>query len=226
MESSRHRWLKRKAALWLRDSGMQVVGQEVSLPWGRCRADVAAWRGAQCDSCTAIVEVKATRADFIRDALDARDLLERRRSLHAHARALGITPAQLTRPRPLRAHANGDAGLFAHADGAFDTAPAKVVRRMRLQLAAINRQLHGRAKFAKLAWWRTADRLWVVTPRGMLRRSEIPTGWGLVEFDAAGDARFRLEAPDLQAADASRDRMLVQVAKAASRDALGHGVLA
>ncbi|MCH2138520.1 MAG: hypothetical protein MK074_05670 [Phycisphaerales bacterium] len=39
-------------------------------------------------------------------------------------------------------------------------------------------------------WLKRKAALW-------LRRSEIPTGWGLMEFDAAGDARFRLEAPDL-----------------------------
>ena len=184
----------------------------------RFRADVAGWsdRGAQTKSI--VVECKATRADFLRDGKDVRDLLEPRAALHGIAATAGIRPASLTRARCAEPR-GGAPGLFAGTDGDFDTMPARQLRQMRLQLLAINRRLHEGAKFAHLAWWRAADELWVATGLGLLRRDDIPTGWGLLEFDRMGDIRIRIQAPQLSAPERWRRRMLRNVAAAATRDA-------
>jgi hypothetical protein len=218
MESARHLWLKRKSLGWLHRSGWVAAATEVSLPVAKFRADVAGWCDREGNSRTIVVECKASRADFLRDSKDVRDLLERRRVLHDVAKRAGIRPASLTRERYDR-HRAGARGLFDAVNGDFDTMPARDLRRMRLQLLAINRRLHAGAKFAHLAWWRAADELWVATGLGLLRRDAIPTGWGLLEFDRMGEVRIRIQAPQLGAADRWRARLLRSIAVASTRDA-------
>ena len=210
MESAAHRWLKDRATRWFAARQWRALGQEVTLPTGRYRADVAAWTDVHSVARTLIAEAKVTRADFLRDAEDQRDLWERRARLQtaarvAHVRLRGSMPEQ-----------PGQGTLFVRGTPG-DTVPARDARVLRLQWAAVQRRLAQPAKFSQLAWWRAADELWIVTRRGLVRPGEVPADWGLVEFDRHGDARIRVDAPDLEASDQWRNRVLRNIAVAGSR---------
>lgn len=41
------------------------------------------------------------------------------------------------------------------------------------------------------AWWPYCNRFWVVAPSGIVQAAELPEGWGLLEFPAAG-RRFKV----------------------------------
>jgi hypothetical protein len=117
----------------LLDAGWIAAAQEVTLPNPRMHADFAAWtdrlgRVALRPARTAIVECKATRADFLRDAHDVRDLLKRRANLHEAIADCGISVRRLL--RPLEA---GDGGLFdgvnTQCDALWVAAPSHLLRR-------------------------------------------------------------------------------------------------
>jgi hypothetical protein len=45
----------------------------------------------------------------------------------------------------------------------------------------LDRMLHGETKFCMAARYALADRLYIAAPRGLIRRRELPPGWGLLE---------------------------------------------
>jgi hypothetical protein len=101
-ETAKHRTLKLLAARWARDNGMSVLAPEVSFPYARFRADVAAFRpyikvpahlrgtiysrdSVAGDSAefglTAIFECKQSRSDLMKDCHDRAKVQERLKML-------------------------------------------------------------------------------------------------------------------------------------------------
>ena len=90
--------------------------------------------------------------------------------------------------------------------------------------------LYGQTKFFTIARYRLADRLFLAAPYGMIRRSELPPGWGLLECptrwlrpDAfcrradTGALRLTVEPTSRPAPTEYRQRLLRNIAVAASR---------
>lgn len=256
VESDVHRALKRLAVAFLREHGCRVVATEVRCPIARFRLDVAGYADTtgsrheamdvrpttagsrRCDPRTIIVECKASRTDFLRDARDAARLLRERD--HLEALRTHLLERSLARGAPLRPGAA--ASLFVDVESVDESAITSpsyraVVRR----LNRLERTLYGETKFATLRRYRLADRLYICAPTGTIRPRELPTGWGLLEAGRAALAapdpdrdlfgiprlQVRCLAADLQSSGRHRDRILRNVAVAASTaGARAMGVLA
>ncbi|MFM7808004.1 MAG: hypothetical protein ACKPEA_08760, partial [Planctomycetota bacterium] len=78
--------------------------------------------------------------------------------------------------------------------------------------------LEGRVKFDRMARWRLADRLYLCCPSGMVRASEVPVGWGLLEV-TRGALRLRRPAAALGSPPPRRWRTLIGVMRSATRTA-------
>ncbi|MDP6891401.1 MAG: hypothetical protein QF471_08735, partial [Phycisphaerales bacterium] len=188
MESRQHLELKRAAAGWLRSTGWVAVADEVTLPAGGFRVDVAGWTDRRLDawgglhratSRTCVVECKASRADFARDGGHAAALLGRRARLVEMLDRFGFRPGQ-ARKLPV-----GERTLFDVRESHLEARHGPV-RRLRLELLAIDRRLHGSHKFAKMVWWNLADLLWIAAPMGLVKQRDLPRGWGLLERGGDG----------------------------------------
>ena len=154
--------LKWAAWEWLyNEAGCRAIAFEVSLegPGGRI-ADVA---GVGKDRQLYVVEVKASRADFRRDDHDADDesrLFEHERALHRMA------------------------------DVARDIAErAPDDHQATMDVALVERRIErhaGRAdafstKFHDPRYVRIADFNYLIAPKALIRRSELPRMWGLLD---------------------------------------------
>lgn len=183
---------------------------------------------------TILVECKRSRGDFLRDARNLarlqaeRDVLEQLRArMEDRLRREGEPGLRRSEPRLFGEMESWDFARSRHPG----------YRDLLRRLAALDRRIHGETKFLLAARYRLADRLYVAAPAGLLRPRELPTGWGLLEAGAAdldgagadvapdlfGASRLRITkpAPDLGVARAGyRDRLLRNIAVAASRDAM------
>jgi hypothetical protein len=177
-ESPAHRGLKRLALAWAGSRRLVLAATEVRLPRSGYRADVAAAtpRALSANACTAVFECKASRADFLRDSAreaGARELLVRMSERLMALRALigGHRPDLRRREE-----------LFPEWD-ALDLRGLRHETHDRLQAdyRAAQRKLHEGTKFAKLARWRAASLLYLVTEPGLFAPFELPDGWGLLE---------------------------------------------
>ncbi len=218
-ESDAHLTLKHHVAHWLHEEGWVAVGDEVSLGVGGYRADVAAWTDrlvgrlgtvVKCAPRTTIVECKVSRSDFLRCGGHGVRLLDRRAALTR--RLASESPPHSRRRRAV-----------SHGPTLFDGHDAPVsgqrlaIRQARLELRAIERRLHGSHKFAKMAWWRLADALWVAAPVGMIRPAELPQGWGLLEWSVRTGIRIRTRVHGVRSEERHRSRILRGVACSGTR---------
>jgi hypothetical protein len=203
VETSTHRTLKQLAAAYLRRHGCQAIATEVRCPSSAYRVDVAGYRDTtgvprerRPPPTTVIVECKGARGDFLRDC-GQRDAL-----LHEpHLRVSGSS-------------------LFAELEEwDFSGSRMRGYRRVLRTIAGIERKLYGQTKFFTIARYRLADRLYLAAPRGMIKRGEIPPGWGLLEQCADG-LRVEVEAPVQGCSPERRQRLLRNIAVAASRTVL------
>ena len=219
-ESRAHRVLKEVAGGWLKAQGFVAVGDEVHLPAGGFRVDVAGWSDRSLDSWgqpvrgraqTAIIECKVSRSDLARDSQNAAPLLAHRAKLTRELRGYHAGPG-----RALRKACQDRPTLF-DARGTVVGSVQRRIRRLRLELVAIDRRLKGRSKFAKMAWWRAADALWLAAPAGLVHRGDLPAGWGLLEWDGDQMLRVAVGAPDLEGAERDRRRMLRGIAVSGTR---------
>jgi hypothetical protein len=131
----------------------------------------------RCPPLTIIVECKQSRSDFLRDRARSEDLLRERTAVEGIARAIERDRIMVEEPELRRAGTS----LFPQLDEWDFTAsrlPAyrKVLRRLR----RIDERLYGQTKFCMLRRYRLADRLFIAAPKGMVRRHELPRGWGLL----------------------------------------------
>lgn len=176
-ESPAHRGLKRLALEWARSHRLLLAAPEVRLPRSGYRADVAAAtpRVLAPNAVTAVFECKAARADFLRDSAreaGAAEMLVRMSERLMALRALiGAHRPDLRRREE----------LFPEFD-AVDLRGLKHETHERLQAEyrTAQRKLHEGTKFAKLARWRAATLLYLVTEDGICRHHEVPDGWGLL----------------------------------------------
>jgi len=219
-ESKAHRALKYRVSGWLRSRAWVAVGDEVSIAAGGFRADVAGWTdrrlgpgGVPLRSAvrTILIECKVTAADFRRDSGAAGALLGRRAAIMKELDAFDVPRGPRRRSRPARAPS-----LFDVRGTALDDMPARI-RRLQIELVAIERRLAGRSKFAKMAWWHVADQLYVAAPVGLLRERDIPQGWGLLEATASGGVAVRRKAPILSPRARDHDRILRGIAVSGTR---------
>lgn len=248
-ETIQHRELKRLAVAWLRRLGCSAVAMEVRCPLSRWRVDVAGWferpndrpnpqgplfEHASEDRGTArgrtiLIECKQSRADFLRDDADQSTLVKTRE--HLEQRRLEIEE-QRVKPREPHLRQGGSA-LFPELE-TWDFAASRIdsYRRVVRELRRVEKRLHGETKFGLMSRYRLADHLYLFTPSGLLKRSELPRGFGLIEASAMRlrhpmplDAEAplpiseRIPAPALRSESEHRVRLLRNIAIAASRQA-------
>ncbi len=247
-ETIQHRELKRLAVEWLRRMGCSAVATEVRCPISRWRVDVAGWfdggehdrrradgrlfsrddseRGAD-RARTIIIECKQSRSDFLRDDGDRDELLRARTHLEKRREEI---EEQRVKPREPNLRRQGSA-LFPEME-TWDFAASRLdsYRRVLRELRRIDKRLHGETKFGLLPQYHLADHLYLFTPSGLIRRPELPKGWGLLEAsgmrlrhpmpiseDAPLPISERIPAPVLDAPIERRIRLLRNIAVAASR---------
>jgi hypothetical protein len=169
--------LKRLALDWARAHRLLLAAPEVRLPCSGYRADVAAAtpHTLAADAVTAVFECKASRPDFSRDS--AREAGAKETLVRLSERLMALR-ALIGGHRPdLR---RGEA-LFPE----FDAVDLRGLRhkthnRIQAEFRAAQRRLQAGTKFARLARWRAASLLYLVTEEGVCAPHEIPDGWGLL----------------------------------------------
>ena len=254
-ETKRHLQLKDIALAWLRAVGCRAVALEVSCPFHRYRFDalgwldhaddpraIAAFGPPQCsgsdDSPRAprviAVECKQSRADFASDDADPGELAKRKAYLLERRRVIEDLRVKV---RESHLKVEGSSLFEELATWEFGQSKITAYRNVVSELEAIDAKLGIDTKFAQLARWRTADHLVVMTPAGLLRPREVPSGWGLIEVDSralkkgwepvAGDplpCTTRVAPSHLGTPETRRLRLLRNIAVAASRG-VGYGLI-
>lgn len=236
METQTHRELRLNAAAALLAGGCCAAACEVRCPISRFRVDAAGYldplprrqRGLIIetvfprgfDARTVIVECKQSRADFLRDSRETPNLLAKRQELDEARRCLEDRIIRVSEPELRR----GGSSLFREMEAwAFDRSRLASYRKIMLELRRIDEALHGQTKFWLLSRYRLADRLYLAAPRGLIAVEELPPMWGLLEAETEDGVvclRIRRPAEELGALDVRRQRLLRNIAAAASRPAL------
>ena len=244
METFAHRRLKDLAVAFLRDRGCLAVAMEVRCPSSRYRVDVAGyqdsvrdWQGGRkrrkrCPPMSIVIECKQSRADFFRDAEQTDALLARRADLQLIRQSIEEHRVKREEPHLRR---SGSA-LFAELEE-WDFTASRLPSYLQVldKLRRVDEKLHGHTKFYLAARYQLADRLYLATPRGMIRHCEIPPGWGLLECpnacleekssrdrqDEPPALKTTVEAPELRSSDEHRLRLLRNIAVSASIAAWG-----
>lgn len=156
---------------------------------------------------TVVVECKATRADFLSDRAD----LERAASEHARLQQRrDRLREQLVRRWEPHLQRAGES-LFPETDGwDFERSKLASVRSADRDARLAETALQSQVKFARMARWRIADRLYLCCPAGMLKAHELPEGWGLLEH-CRGAMRLRRGAAHLHSPETRRWRTVRNV---------------
>ena len=244
METFAHRRLKELAVAFLRDGGCLAAATEVRCPISRYRVDAAGYqdsvrpgepnrrRRRRCPPTTIVVECKQSRADFFRDSEQTEALLARRADLQLIRQSIEEHRVKREEPHLRR---SGSALFVEFEEWDFTASRLPSYRKVLGQLQRVDQKLHGHTKFHLLSRYRLADRLYLAAPRGMIRRCELPPGWGLLECpkawldeDSAHESHDEppalkpiVEAPQLRSSDQHRTRLLRNIAVSASFAALG-----
>jgi len=176
-ETAAHLALKRLSFQWALAHRLSLCATEVRLPRCNYRADLAAAtpRITASNAKIAVFECKASRSDFLRDGASESALRAEVAELTQRVHALrGMIGAH----RPdLRC---GDE-LFPEFEavdlrGTRHDTHDKLTAKLRV---AQNKLLEG-TKFSKLARWRCADLLYLVSEDEVVEAYEVPDGWGLL----------------------------------------------
>ena len=234
MESSSHLELKYLAVGFLRDLGCRAVATEVGCPIARYRVDAAGyldrehddpdrWRSPRSrpdpvDPRTVMVECKQSRGDFLRDSRERDRLLAERAELDRLRRGIEERRVKVHEPH-LR---QSGSALFPELEvWDFQASRLRGYRLVVRRIRRLERRLYGETKFFMIARYRLADRLYLAAPQGLIRRSELPAGWGLLEQCRDGEPlRVSVEAPSMSTRPVHRLRLLRNIAVAASRTVL------
>ena len=239
METCAHRTLKSLAIAFLRETGCPAVATEVRCPISRYKVDVAGYAdrhplakrngSSMAEPCTFVIECKQSRADFLRDNQRMSQLLDLRAKLHRIRCSIEEHRIKQLEPQ-LRVSGSS---LFRELEQ-WDFSSSRVpgYRNVLNRLKQIDEAIHGQTKFFFIAHYALADQLFVAAPKGLIRRSEIPPGWGLLEcaaddwLQSQGQADLLGETPALRIVHESpqrsskmprRQRLLRNIAVAASR---------
>jgi len=212
METNDHLDLKRLAVAFLRACGCSAVGVEVRSPISGFLFDAAGWRDStpvprrrsngewgmgfrRCEPESIIIECKQSRADFLRDSRDRERLMAEREKLHERREFL-----EERRIKPAEPHLRlMDSSLY-DAKESWDFSKTSCVEHRDIvdAIERIERRLSDETKFGDIARWALADRLCLCAPSGLIRKREVPPGWGLIECrrsrlrSAAADPAQRL----------------------------------
>lgn len=221
-ETAAHIALKRLSVEWALAHRLALCATEVRLPRCNYRADVAAAtpRITAPNAVTAVFECKASRADFLRDGADEASL---RREVSELVKRVHQLRSMIGEHRPdLR---RGDE-LFPEFE-AVDLRGTRHLTHDRLTSklrAAQNKLLEG-TKFCKLARWRCASLLYLVSEDEVVHPHEVPDGWGLLVRE--GDVLRLQVRPCLnETTTEHRIHILERIASAAARGCTrGLGVL-
>lgn len=177
---------------------------------------------------TIVVECKRSRADFVRDDRDAERLKTRLESLRRTREQ--FERRLIPEAEPHLRESGGS--LFPELERwDFEGSRTTAYRRTLRLIERIERRLHGETKFHTMPRYRLADHLYLFTPAGMLSSKDVPTGWGLIECRrrelkrGAGELgelddlplRERIACPSLDSPASRRQRMLRNIAVAASK---------
>jgi len=160
---------------------------------------------------TAIVECKASRADFLSDRAD----LDVSTTSHRRLRERRDTMRERLVPRWEPHLRRQGETLFEQTDGwDYERSRLASVRAADRDERLARRTLLQGVKFDRLARWRLADRLLLCCPGGLVRPTEVPPGWGLLEV-TRGAVRLRVAPAALQSPPARRWRLVLGVQRAA-----------
>ena len=196
--------LKWAAWNWLyNQAGCRAIGFEVSLegPGGRI-ADAA---GVGKDRQLFVIEIKSSRADFRRDDNDAGDeshLFERERALQ---RMAGVA-REIADRSPDDHQATMDVALLE-----------RKIERHAVRASTFS------TKFHDPRFLRIADFNYLMAPKALIRRSELPTMWGLL----GPEPRVVVEAPRSRPSRSASvlAGILRSIARSNTRDMMrAHGV--
>lgn len=221
-ETAAHIALKRLAVEWALLHRLALCATEVRLPRCNYRADVvgATPRIASANAVTAVFECKASRSDFLRDGANEATLREEVTELvqrvHALRGMIGAHRPDLRRGEELFPE-------FEAVDlrGVRHDTHDRLTKKLRI---AQNKLLEG-TKFSKLARWRCASLLYLVSEDGLVEPHEVPDGWGLLVRE--GDVLQLKIAPCLhETSTEHRIHIVERIAAAATRGSVkGLGLL-
>ncbi|MBY0313244.1 MAG: hypothetical protein K2W85_14330 [Phycisphaerales bacterium] len=240
MESAIHLHLKHSAVRFLLQGGCIAAAVEVRCPIARHRVDAAGYldplskrmqalahdqtelkpatqsiclpRGLRAK--TVIVECKQSRSDFLTDSRDADDLLVERARLERVKATLEEQIVKVCEPQLRRSGTR----LFAELEEwDFERSRIASYRGVLNDLRRIDERLHGESKFWTLWHYRLADWLYLAAPPGVIRPWEVPPGWGLMELLPGQSPAIRVQAPELTGNPEHRQRLLRNIAVAATR---------
>lgn len=213
-ETAAHLTLKRLAVEWALAHRLVLCATEVRLPRCNYRADVAAAtpRITAANARVAVFECKASRSDFLRDGASEQALRREVIELIARIQALrGMIGAH----RPdLRC---GDE-LFPE----FEAVDLRGTRhethdRLAAKLRVAQNKLLDGTKFSKLARWRCADLLYLVSEDNVAEAWEVSDGWGLLVRE--GDQLILKIKPVLNASSVEhRINLLERIASVTTRE--------
>ena len=177
---------------------------------------------------TIVVECKRSRSDFVRDDRNADRLKQRLASLRRVRERFERVLIPESEP-----HLRETGGsLFPEMEQwDFEGSRTASYRRTLREIERIERRLHGETKFHTMARYRLADHLVLFTSSNLLDITEVPPGWGLVECGTRRlrrgsgplgpleelPLRERLSLPSHESPSNRRERMLRNIAAAASR---------
>lgn len=240
MESAIHLHLKHSAVRFLLKSGCVAAAVEVRCPIARHRVDAAGYLDPQSRRMqvsggegpalslandpprlpkgvrakTVIVECKQSRSDFLTDSRDADDLLVERARLERVKSTLEEQIVKVCEPQLRRSGTR----LFAELEEwDFERSRIASYRGVLNDLRRIDERLHGESKFWTLWHYRLADWLYLAAPPGVIRTREVPPGWGLMELLPGQTPVIRVQAPELSGKPEHRQRLLRNIAVAATR---------
>jgi hypothetical protein len=203
--------LKWTAWEWLfKIGGCRSIAFEVRLegPFGRI-ADVV---GIGPGNRVYLVEVKATRSDKSRDDNSHRDLERLENSEPVVEESISFTAGVLEAAATYARSEAGSGDEWRQNDGyrqALGEHARQVARRGRLR----DRIATFSTKFHDPAYLRCAHYHYLMAPAGMIRATEIPPLWGLLDQNL----QVRVEAPFKQVPEATR-HVLRSIARSNSRD--------
>ena len=178
-ETIQHRELKRLACRWLREQGFLAVGMEVQDPTGRFRVDVAGWTdravgtGVRIKPRSVLIECKQSRSDYFRNSRQTPGLLARRSDI--------LERISRSRPEASPLFVSGRRTPLTLFEPGVVIENGRELKRLRVELASIERRLFRGVKLASMARWHGATQFWLAAPEGMISTCELPLGWGLVE---------------------------------------------
>jgi hypothetical protein len=211
-ETVAHLMLKQMAAKWARSHGYRACATEVRVPSSPYRADLAGYKpGRGMPGVTVIFECKQSRADFLRDAASSVATTEKLKRLHT--RRLKLEELLKVHHPNLR---RGET-LFAEYDVFdLDNIPHRGYRAVMREVSALQERLYGKTKLEKIAQYRCANLLYVVTEPGILAAHEVPLGWGWLERED-NDLALRSRPAWQEATESHRLMLLESIAIAGTR---------